>query len=91
MKERITALFLAFALICALLPAAVLPASAETFSGTCGAEGDSSNLTWTLDTETGKLTISGTGVMPDYYWQSVNGNNITTAPWYKYISQMTSH
>ena len=30
-------------------------------SGTCGAEGDGSNLTWTLDTETGVLRIEGKG------------------------------
>ncbi len=37
-------------------------ASAETFySGTCGA-----NATWTLNTETGVFTVSGTGDMYDY-------------------------
>ena len=34
-------------------------------SGTCGAEGDGSNLTWTL-TQDGTLTISGNGDMIDY-------------------------
>ena len=34
-------------------------------SGTCGAEGDGSNLTWTLDDE-GTLTISGSGAISDY-------------------------
>ena len=38
--------------------------SAETYNGTCGAQGN--NLTWTLDTETGTLTISGTGEMKKY-------------------------
>ena len=33
----------------------------ETYSGTCG-----ENLTWTLDTDTGVLTISGTGAMTNY-------------------------
>jgi len=58
MKKRILALFLAVALTCALLPATLLTASAETYSGTCG-----ENLAWTLDTESGVLTISGTGEM----------------------------
>ncbi len=39
-------------------------ASAEVYSGECGAEGD--NVTWTLDTETGVLEISGEGQMEDY-------------------------
>ena len=32
---------------------------------TCGAEGDGSNLTWTLDSD-GVLTISGSGAISDY-------------------------
>lgn len=36
-------------------------------SGSCGAKGD--NLTWTLD-DNGLLTISGTGEMLDYYYES---------------------
>ena len=47
----------------------------NNYSGTCGAEGD--NLTWTLDTNAGKLTISGTGAMADY--------SRSTMPWYNYI------
>ncbi len=39
-----------------------LSLSAETKSGTCG-----TNLTWTLDSETGVLTISGTGQMYDHF------------------------
>ncbi len=38
-----------------------IPASAETYSGNCGP-----NMTWTLDTETGLLTITGSGQMNDY-------------------------
>ena len=41
----------------------ILTASAEVYSGTWGAEEDGSNLTWTLDAETGELTISGSGKM----------------------------
>ena len=45
-------------------------------SGTCGAEGDGSNLTWTLTADS-MLTISGTGAMADYNTQSQQ-------PWYEY-------
>ena len=57
----------------------VTASSAETVSsGTCGAEGDGSNLTWTLDSD-GVLTISGSGKMEDYepYWA------VGAAPWVK--------
>ena len=43
----------------------VFGASAETVSGTCG-----SNLTWTYETETCVLDISGTGKMRDYSYSS---------------------
>ena len=50
-------------------------ASAATYSGTCG-----DNLTWSLDTETGELVISGEGEMDDYctecYWESYSYNTI---------------
>ncbi len=51
----------------------VIPATGVVASGTCGAEGDGSNLTWTLDSE-GVLTISGSGDMHDY--------DLPGAPWY---------
>lgn len=49
-------------------------------SGYCGAEGDGSNLKWTLDSD-GTLTISGTGAMKDYFTEYVDYSYITTAPW----------
>lgn len=41
-------------------------------SGTCGAEGDGSNLRWSLSG--GVLTISGTGAMKDWGFY---GNNVS--------------
>ena len=52
------------------------------YSGTCGGEGDGSNLTWTLDDE-GTLRIEGKGRMKDYNWR--NGS-----PWYNYRSSVKS-
>ena len=45
--------------------------SAATYSGSCGED-----LTWTLDTETGVLEISGEGDMTNWHW------DIDYAPWY---------
>ena len=82
MKKRILSLILALAMLCTLLPQAALTASAETLSGSCGAEGD--NLTWSFDSETGLLTISGSGAMADYV---IFENN---APWYDYREAITA-
>ena len=60
------------ALLAAILTAGIAPtvnwlaviAAAQPVSGTCGADGD--NLTWSLDTDTGVLTVTGAGDMADY-------------------------
>ena len=83
MKKRILSLILALAMLCALLPQAALTASAEVYSGSCGAEGDGSNLTWSLDTTTGLLTISGSGEMAVYTYSN-------PAPWYDYRKAITA-
>ena len=57
MRKKLLSILLVLSLMLALVPAAF---AADIASGTCGAEGDGSNVTWTLD-ETGLLTISGTG------------------------------
>ncbi len=66
------------------VPAAELQ---TTDSGTCGA-----NLTWSFDTDTGALTISGTGAMDDYkdvYSSSFN-RFISSAPWGVYFQSIQS-
>lgn len=52
---------------------------APTTSGSCG-----DNLTWEFNTETGALTISGTGAMNNYSWDP------NAAPWYEYKDAITS-
>ena len=54
-------------------------AHAEVYSGTCGADGD--NLTWELSSDY-VLTISGTGAMAEYNWDS---------PWYDYKEMINSY
>lgn len=56
-----------------------ITASADSYSGECGAEGD--NLTWEFSGDT--LTISGTGAMKDY-----NYYDPYLAPWYQYRSNL---
>ena len=79
MKKRLLSFVLAVLMIASLLPATALAADILD-SGTCGAEGDGSNLTWTLDSE-GVLTISGSGDMRDYDYSS---------PWYENGNQIQS-
>ena len=60
--------------------------SAATYSGTCG-----DNLTWSLDANTGKLVIIGTGAMYNYTVEDkYKGVYITTAPWGSYMSSISS-
>lgn len=54
-------------------------------SGSCG-----ENLTWTLDTESGVLKISGAGEMDDFYKEYVDGSYRTTAPWNEHITDIKS-
>ena len=89
MKRRITALFLAMAILCTLLPMSLLSASAVETSGTCG-----ENLTWSFDEDSGTLTISGEGKMTDYSTQFSYSNRsitfITTAPWGDFINNLVA-
>lgn len=78
-------LALCLALLCALLPPISLTARAEIYSGFCGAEKEpwgppGENMTWTLDTETGVLTIEGTGGMYNYWFEGSG----PSAPWMYY-------
>ena len=66
--NKILSTVLAIVMIISIIP---ITASAATYSGTCG-----DNLTWTYDSSTYTLTISGTGDMYDY-----KSNN---RPWESY-------
>ncbi len=74
-KKRITIFLLA-------LMASITFANAEVYNGTCGAEGDGSNLTWSLNTEDSTLTIAGSGTMSNWTWY------VTFAPWNSYIKNI---
>ena len=74
MKNKLLTLFLALA------------ASVGTLFAQSGSCGD--NLTWTLDTKTGTLTISGTGAMKDYVRAYDNYNQ--PAPWSTYRNSIVA-
>ena len=67
MKKKLLSILLVLSLMLALVPAAF--AADIAASGTCGAEGDGSNVTWMIDAA-GTLTFTGTGAMRDYTAQS---------------------
>ena len=62
MKKKLLSILLVLSMMLALVPAAF--AADIVDSGTCGADGDGSSVTWTLDAA-GLLTISGTGKIID--------------------------
>lgn len=81
MKKSIFSLLMALVMMLSLVPSVAFAADIVA-SGNCGAEGDGSNLTWTLD-DAGTLTISGTGKMEDY-------GSFGLAPWHRYGSAIKS-
>ncbi len=71
--KKLLSILMCFVLIVSTLTFVSIPASAASYSGTCG-----DDLTWSLDTSTGVLEITGSGNMKDYSSFSV--------PWYSYRS-----
>lgn len=67
--KKTFALILILSMLLALCP---LGAFAETYSGTCG-----TNVTWSFDSETGVLTISGEGAIAGY-------QTVSNVPWNTY-------
>ena len=60
MRKKLLSILLVLSLMLALVPAAF--AADIVDSGTCGAEGDGSNVTWMID-KNGVLTVTGTGAI----------------------------
>ncbi len=85
MKKKLSLFFTTFVTLFLAAVMLVLPASAATYTGNCGASG--SNVTWKYDTGligwSSAMTLSGTGAMADYTASS-------TRPYSSYVSKMTS-
>ena len=69
MMKKIGAFLLAVLFVATVLPMGVFPVLAKTYAGACG-----TNVTWSLDTASGVLTISGSGNMDD--------SSSNQSPWY---------
>ena len=81
MKRKLLSLLLALALLLTLLPQAATTTRAAATSGSCG-----DNLTWSYNSSSGLLTISGQGYM-SYYSDPEYGD---PAPWYEYRGKIKS-
>lgn len=81
-KKKQVSFLLVFLLTVALLPATAF--ASDTVGGYCGNEGDGHNLSWSLDLDTGELTISGTGEMKSYGFRGLD------SPWHAYIDSIRS-
>ena len=71
--KKIISLFLSVAILLSITAGIDLSAFADTYSGSCG-----DNVYWNFDTDSGTLTISGTGDMYDY-----NNYYGALSPWYQ--------
>lgn len=81
-KKKLVSFLLVFLLTVALIPATAF--ASDTVGGYCGNEGDGHNLSWSLDLDTGELTISGTGEMKSYGFRGLD------SPWHAYIDSIRS-
>lgn len=81
-KKKLVSFLLVFLLTVALLPATAF--ASDTVGGYCGKEGEGKNLSWSLDLDTGELTISGTGEMKSYGFRGLD------SPWHAYIDSIRS-
>ena len=61
-------------------------ATSAAMSGDCGATGNESAVKWSFDKTSGTLTISGTGAMADFIFES----NEDTRPWKEYADSITN-
>lgn len=81
--KKLLAVALSVVILFGALPLSTLTVSATTYSGSCG-----ENLNWSLNTNTGVLTITGEGDMYDYgYFTDVSTGtsyNYGDTPWYWY-------
>ncbi len=77
--QKVLYLRLLLSLLC-ILGVRHLNAQQTVFTGSCGATAND-NLTWTLNTESNLLTISGSGAMADY------DNSDNKAPWLSYADE----
>ena len=85
MKKHWKLLLLCVA-IATIMCALCFSLNAENYSGTCGGEGDGSNIKWSLDTDTGVLKFEGTGKMANY-----GPDGAFPSPWYfKYTDNIRS-
>lgn len=66
--KKVISLLLSLAMLLTITSGLNLTASADIITGNCGQGGD--NVTYSLDTSTGVLTISGTGSMGYYMYSS---------------------
>ena len=74
--KRTLPLLLALCLLLALLPGGALAAQTVPTEGSCG-----ENVTWSLDTKSGTLTISGTGPMEDFTFNDDEYGGSVELPW----------
>ncbi len=78
--KKIISVLLSAVMLLSVTAGLDLTAFASTYSGTCG-----DDVTWSLDTETGELVLSGSGAMTDY-------TSSSSIPWVEedYESYITS-
>ncbi len=84
-SKRILSILMTLCMVLNVMSVMSLTVSAETLTSACG-----DSATYTLDTDTGVLTIGGTGDMYDYAKGYSSSSTGEKTPWYDSNSSITS-
>ena len=89
MKKLISIFLSALLIVSVICCAPFAVSAAEDNDSAAGVlSGTTGDCTWELDPSTGVLTISGSGAMADYDWDT--SIKVTNAPWWDYREKITS-
>ena len=83
--KQVLSIVLALIMVVSIIPMSTITASATETSGTCG-----ENVNWEFDSETGTLTISGTGAMTDFVVKASSWPHQNNRPWEDYKNSISS-
>ncbi|MBD5137588.1 MAG: leucine-rich repeat protein [Lachnospiraceae bacterium] len=87
---RYTGIIILLVIISIVIRMNTVQVYADTYSGTCGEDGNKDSVTWTFNSNTNILKISGTGAIRDFYYtEDVYESPALYDEWFAYKNQIS--